>query len=124
MGFKTHGDQKLVYRTSGDGEQRKHQGVHNDPADEMRKIDHGLDGLLKLLIMEFIQKKCQNDRDRESDEKLCHTNEQRVSDDAPCNITAEETGEVFHTAPCGEEDSALYLVGLESKYDTIHRACS
>ena len=44
----------------------------------------------------------------------------RISDYVPCDVTAEETGEVFHAAPCGEEDTALYLVGFESKYDTIH----
>ena len=65
--IQTHGDQEFVYRTAGDGEQGEHQGVHDDPAHEVRKVNNGLNGLFEFLMMKLVQKECQDDRNRESD---------------------------------------------------------
>ena len=49
--------------------------VHDDPAHEVRKVNNGLNGLFEFLMMKLVQKECQDDRNRESDDQLGYTNE-------------------------------------------------
>ena len=113
----------MVQRT-GDGQQDTDKSAENDDGNKVRKIQNSLYFLLDSRALDPIQKKGEQDRDREAPEKAVNTQLQCIRQISQEIRRGKKPLEILKADPSAAQDSADRVIILKCNQDSAHRKIS
>ena len=103
----------MVQDTGPEVHDSHHDSDEDDERNKIRRVGNDLDEFFEPLVLDFVDRQREEDRDREPDEKGINPQPERVPDNPEAGRGAEELPEVHQSDKIRTEDSFSGAESLE-----------